>query len=96
MIPIVIGTLKTAAYGFERRLKELDIGGRIKTIQTTKLLRSDQILKLILETIEDILLLRLQGTISSYLWCEKHSNKIIIVMVLTIKTIIIKFENVKP
>ena len=38
IIPIVICALGMVTKGLERRLKQLEIGGRIKTIQTTALL----------------------------------------------------------
>ena len=60
VIPIVIGALGTVLKGFERALEELEIGGRIETIQTTALLRSANILRRVLETREDLLKLRLQ------------------------------------
>ena len=40
VIPIVIGALGTAPKGLERGLEELEIRGRIETVQTTALLRS--------------------------------------------------------
>ena len=44
----------------QRRLEELEIGGRAETIQTIVLLRSDRILARFLETWEDLLSLRIQ------------------------------------
>ena len=37
MIPIVVGALGTVPKGLEKRQKELKIGGRIETIQTSVL-----------------------------------------------------------
>ena len=45
VIPIVNGVLGTIPKGLERRLKELEICGRIETVKTTALLRSTRILK---------------------------------------------------
>ena len=39
--PIVVGALGTALKHLEKSLKELEIRGRIETIQTTALLRSE-------------------------------------------------------
>ena len=50
VIPIVIGALGTISKGLERRLEELEIGGRAETIQTRGLLRSARILRRVLET----------------------------------------------
>ena len=50
VILVVTGTLGTVPKRSERRLEELEIGGRIETIQTTVLLRSTRILRRVLET----------------------------------------------
>ena len=50
VVPIVIGALGTVPKGLERSLDELEIRGRIETIQTTALLRSARILRRVLET----------------------------------------------
>ena len=50
VIPIVIGALGTIPKGLEKSLDELEIRGRIETIQTTALLRSAGILRRVLET----------------------------------------------
>ena len=59
MIPIVIGALGPAAKGFIQGLKDLEIRGRVETIQTTALLRSARILRRVLETWGDLLSLNL-------------------------------------
>ena len=59
--------------GLERELKELEIRGWIKTIQTTALLRVTRILKRILETSGDLLSLRFQWKIIC--WCEKLARR---------------------
>ena len=43
-IPIVIGALSTVTEGFLKELEDLEVGGRVETIQTTALLRSNRIL----------------------------------------------------
>ena len=48
VIPIVIGVLGTVSKGLERGLEELEIEGRIETMQTTALLRSVRILRKVL------------------------------------------------
>ena len=50
VIPIVVGALGTVPKGLEKMLEELEIRGRIETIQITALLRSARILRRVLET----------------------------------------------
>ena len=50
VVPIVIGALAMIPRGLEKSLDELDIRGRIETIQTTALLRLAGILRRVLET----------------------------------------------
>ena len=50
MILIVDGALRIISKDLEKRRKELDIRERIKTIQTTALLRSIRILRKVLDT----------------------------------------------
>ena len=50
VIPIVIGAFRTIPRRLIRGLDELEIGGRVETIQITALLRSTRILKRVLET----------------------------------------------
>ena len=49
VIPIVVGALGTVLKRLEMRLEELDMKGRIKTIQTTALLRLTRILRIVLK-----------------------------------------------
>ena len=60
VIPIVIGALGTVTKGLIQGLKDLEIRGRVETIQTTALLRSARILRRVLETRGDLLSLRLK------------------------------------
>ena len=60
IIPIVIGALDTVTKGLIRGLKDLEIRGRVETIQATALLRSVRILRRVLETCGDLLSLKLQ------------------------------------
>ena len=71
IVPIVIGVLGTVTKWLLKSLEDLEVGGRVETIQTTALLRTARILRLVLETWGDLLSLKLQWkTICSY-WCEK-------------------------
>ena len=54
-IPIVIGALGTVTQQMAQRLEDLEIGGRMETIQTTALLRSARIRIGVLETCRDLL-----------------------------------------
>ena len=59
ILPIVIGALGTVTKGL-KSLEDLEISGRVKTIQTTALLRTARILRRVLETWGDLLSLKLQ------------------------------------
>ena len=60
VIPIVIGALGTVTKRWVHRLEDLEIRGRVETIQTTVLLRSGRILRRVLEVWRDSLSLTLQ------------------------------------
>ena len=60
IIPIVIGAFGTVTKGLLKGLEDLEIRGRVETIQTTTLLRTARILKRVLETWGDLLSLKLQ------------------------------------
>ena len=60
IVPIVIGALGTITKGLLKGLEDLEIGGQTETIQTTALLRTARILRPVLETLEDLLSLKLQ------------------------------------
>ena len=60
IMPIVIGALGTIPKGLLKGLEDLEIVGRVETIQTTALLRMARILRRILETWGDLLSLKLQ------------------------------------
>ena len=59
-IPIVTGVLGTVPKGLIQGLKDLEIRGWMETIQTKALSRSARILRSVLETWRDLLLLKLQ------------------------------------
>ena len=61
VIPIAIGAFGTVTKGLLKGLEDLEIGGRVNPIQTTALLRTDKILRRVLETWGDLLSLKLQG-----------------------------------
>ena len=60
IVPIVIGALDTITKGLLKGLEDMEIGGRVKTIQTTALLRTARILWRVPETWGDLLSLKLQ------------------------------------
>ena len=60
IVPIVIGALGTITKELLKGLEDLEVGGRVVTIQTTALLRTARILRRVLETWGDSLSLKLQ------------------------------------
>ena len=60
IIPIVTGALGTVIKGLAQGQEDLEIRGRVETIQMTALLRSARILRRTLETCADLLSLNLQ------------------------------------
>ena len=60
IVPIVIGAVGTVTKGLLKGLEDLEIGGRVETIQTTALLRTDRVLRRVLETRGDLLSLKHQ------------------------------------
>ena len=50
IIPILIGAFGTVSKGLLKELEDLEVGGRVETIQTTTLLRTARILRRVLET----------------------------------------------
>ena len=60
IIPIVIGVFSTVSKGWLKGLEVLEVGGRVETIQTTTLLRTDRILRRVQESWGDLLSLKLQ------------------------------------
>ena len=55
VIPIITGALATVTKGLLQGLEDLEIRRRVKTIQTTSLLKSTRIQRRVLETWEDLL-----------------------------------------
>ena len=58
--PIGIGAFGTITKGLLKGLEDLEVGGRVETIQMTALLRMARILRRVLEIWEDLLSLTLQ------------------------------------
>ena len=50
IVPMVIGALGKITIGLLKGLEDLEVGGRVETIQTTALLRTARILRQVLET----------------------------------------------
>ena len=50
IVPILIGALGTITKGLLEGLEDLEIGGRVETMQTTALLRTARILRRVPET----------------------------------------------
>ena len=59
IIPIVIGAFGTVTRGFLKGLEDLEVSGRVETIQTTALLKTARILRKVQETWGDLLSLNL-------------------------------------
>ena len=60
IVPNVIDASGTVTKGLLKGLEDLEVGGRVETIQTTALLRTARILRRVLETWGDLLSLKLQ------------------------------------
>ena len=60
IVPLVIGAFGTATTGLLKGLDDLEVGGRVETIQMTALLKTAWILRRVLETWGELLSLYLQ------------------------------------
>ena len=58
-LPIVIDALGTVTKGLLKGLEDLKVGGRVETTQITTLLRMVRILRKVLETLGNLLSLKL-------------------------------------
>ena len=56
----LIGAFGTVTKGFLKGLEDLEVGGRVETIQTTALLKTARKLRRVLETWGDLLSLNIQ------------------------------------
>ena len=50
IVPIAVGAFGTISKGLLKGLEDLEVGGRVETIQTTALLRTARFLRRVLET----------------------------------------------
>ena len=80
VISVWIGARGTVLKGWIRGMEGVEITGWTETIEK---IGSARILWSVWETWEDLLSLRLQGKIISYIWCEKlaRSNVIMIIII---------------
>ena len=60
IVPIAIGAFGTTTKGLLKGLEDLEVGGRVETLQMTALLRTAIIPRRVLETLGDLLSLKLQ------------------------------------
>ena len=60
IVPIAIGAFGTITKGLLKGLEDLEVGGRVETIEMTALLRTARILRRVLETCGDLQSLKLQ------------------------------------
>ena len=60
IVPIVIGALGIITKGLLKGLEDLEVGRRVETIQMTSLVKTARILRRVLESWGDLLLLKLQ------------------------------------
>ena len=86
IVPIVIGALGTITKGLLKNLEDLEVGGRLETIQTTALQRTARILRRVLETCchSDS-----SENHQLKLMCKTLMSKIIIIIIIIITIIII-------
>ena len=71
IIPIVIGAFGTVTKGLLKGLENLEVVGRVATIQTTVIMKTARILRRVLETWEDLLSPNLQWKTITLRWYEK-------------------------
>ena len=60
IVSIVIGAFGTVTIGLLNGMEDLEVGGRVETVQTKALLKTARILRRVLETWGDLLSLKLQ------------------------------------
>ena len=60
IMPIMIGAFGTVTKGLLKGMEDLEVSGRVETIQTTSSLKTARILRRVLETWGDLLSLNLQ------------------------------------
>ena len=72
IVPIEIGALGTVTKVLLKGLEDLEVSGKVETIQTTALLRTAKILRRVLETWGDLLSLKLQWKTIENEICKGH------------------------
>ena len=80
ILSIVIGAFGTVTKGLVQKLEDLEIMGRVETVQTTALLRSARILRRVLGTWVNLLSLKLLWKTINWLWCEYLSRSKMIII----------------
>ena len=60
VVPIVIGAFGTVTEGLLKGVEDLEVGGRVETIQMIALLKAARILRKVLATWGDLMSLKLQ------------------------------------
>ena len=83
VISIIIRALGTVTKGLIKGLEDFEIRERVKTIQTTALLRSARIPRRVLETWGDLLSLKLQWETIGKSYCEKLEKEWIIMIIIS-------------
>ena len=71
IIPVVIGAFGTVTKGLLKGLEDLEVSNRVETTQTTALLKTVRILRIVQETWGDLLSLNLQWKTIRLRWREK-------------------------
>ena len=71
VIPIIIGTFGTIPKGLVKGLEDLLIRGQVETILTTGLLKSDRILKRVLEILGDYQKSNHNNQIEHLIWAKR-------------------------
>ena len=83
IIPIVNGAFGIVTNELQKEMENLEVGGRVETIQTTALLRKARILRKIMETKGNLLSLKKRPPAITDM---KNSHDIIIMIIIIITT----------
>ena len=84
VILIITSSLGTVPKCLENRLVELEIRGKIETLQASVWLRSARILRRVLEAREDLQSLKLLWKTTRWHWCKKKLTKSEIIVIKAI------------
>ena len=93
IISIVICVLGTVTKGLIQGLEELEITGRVETIQTTALLRSARLLRRVLETWENLLVSNSRERPSTLADGKISQGVIIIIIIIIISVFLDAYER---